>query len=196
MYIFLSCWLPSVRPMTTTKTLQAIHSVDVIAFLSIVQWNTCRRIRVLANVVSSSADGWSYLLVPLVIALVSPELGWTVFVTLLAGFTIERPAYYLLKNGFKRNRPPMIIPGFQSVITASDEFSFPSGHTSGAFVVTTTLMLLMPLGAAGFYLYGWAITVALSRIVLGVHFPLDTVAGALLGSSIAWAAVQLMPFHV
>jgi len=182
--------------MTTTKTLQAIHSVDVIAFLSIVQWNTRRRIRVLANVVSSSADGWPYLLVPVVIALVSPELGWAVFITLLVGFAIERPTYYLLKNSFKRNRPPMIIPGFQSVITASDEFSFPSGHTSGAFVLATTLVLLMPLGAFGFYLYGWAITVALSRIVLGVHFPLDTVAGALLGSSIAWVAVQLVSLHI
>lgn len=181
--------------MTTTKTLQAIHSVDVIAFLSIVQWNTRRRIRVFANLASSSADGWPYLLVPLVFTLISPKLGWTVFITLLAGFAIERPTYYLLKNSFKRNRPPMIIPGFESVITASDEFSFPSGHTSGAFVLATTLMLLMPLGIFGFYVYGWAITVALSRIILGVHFPLDTVAGALLGSGIAWAAVQLMSLH-
>lgn len=182
--------------MTATKTLQAIHSVDVLAFLSIVQWNTRRRIRVLASVVSSSADGWPYLLVPLVIALASPELGWTVLVTLLAGFAIERPAYYLMKNSFKRNRPPMIIPGFQSVITASDEFSFPSGHTSGAFVLATTLMLLMPLGVFSLYLYGWAITVALSRVILGVHFPLDTVAGALLGSSIGWVAVQLVSLHI
>ena len=176
--------------MTTTKTLQAIHSIDVIAFLSIVQWNTRRRIRVLANLISTSADGWFYLLIPIVTAMISPKLGWVVFFALIVGFAIERPTYFLLKNSFKRNRPPNIIPGFNSVITASDEFSFPSGHTSGAFIVATTLMLLVPLGLFSFYLYGWALTVALSRIILGVHFPLDTVAGALLGSSIAWVAVS------
>ena len=47
-----------------------------------------------------------------------------------------------------------------------------------------------PLSTA--YLYGWASLVALSRVVLGVHFPLDTVAGALLGSSIGWWAVQII----
>ena len=182
--------------MTTSKTLQAIHSIDVIAFLSIVQWNTRRRIRVLASLISTSADGWFYLLIPVVIVMVSPKVGWIVFFVLIIGFAIERPIYLLLKNGFKRNRPPNIIPGFESVITASDEFSFPSGHTSGAFIVATTLMLLVPLGLYSLYLYGWALNVALSRIILGVHFPLDTVAGALLGSSIAWiatwAAVQLV----
>lgn len=180
--------------MTTIKALQTIHSFDVIAFLSIVQWNTRRRIRAFATIISMSADGWLYFLIPMVMALVSPELGWTVFLALLIGFAMERPIYYVLKNGFKRNRPPMIFPGFESVITASDEFSFPSGHTSGAFVLATTLMLLMPLGIFDVYLYGWAVTVAMSRIILGVHFPLDTVAGALLGSGIAWVAVQLVSY--
>ena len=77
------------------------------------------------------------------------------------------------------------------MITASDEFSFPSGHTSGAFLVATALTILLPpVGIAG-YLYGWAALVALSRVILGVHFPLDTLAGALLGGSLAWVALQL-----
>ena len=178
--------------MTNTKALQALHSFDVITFLSIVKWNTRRRIRLIANVVSTSADGWFYLFIPVLIALISVQLGWVVFVTLVTGFAIERPTYFLLKNSFKRNRPPNIIPGFESVITASDEFSFPSGHTSGVFLVVTVLVLLMPVGMFGLYLYGWAVAVALSRIILGVHFPMDTVAGALLGSGIAWCAMQVV----
>jgi undecaprenyl-diphosphatase len=178
--------------MINIKTLQTLHSFDVIAFLRIVQWNTRRHIRFMANLISTSADGWYYLLVPALVALVSAQLGLVMLAALVVGFAIERPSYFVLKNGFKRHRPPNIIPGFESVITASDEFSFPSGHTSGAFLVVTTLMLLMPLGVFGCYLYLWATAVALSRIMLGVHFPLDTVAGALLGSSIAWCAVQLV----
>lgn len=184
--------MPSVCAMANIKTLQALHSFDVLAFLRIVRWNTRRHIRFLATLISTSADGWYYILVPILVALVSPQLGWTVFVTLLLAFAIERPSYFVLKNGFKRNRPPNIIPGFKSVITASDEFSFPSGHTSGAFVVVTSLVLLAPLGLLSGYLYLWAIAVALSRVILGVHFPMDTVAGALLGSGIAWCAVQII----
>lgn len=192
LYMFLSRWISSVCRMRQIKTLQTLHSFDVLTFLTIVQWNTRRWIRFFANTVSKSADGWFYFLVPLVFIGISPQLGWTVFVALIVGFAIERPCYAILKKGFKRNRPPKIIPGFESVITASDEFSFPSGHTSGAFLVVTTLMLLFPVGIFGCYLYGWAASVALSRIILGVHFPLDTVAGALLGSSIAWVAVHLV----
>lgn len=177
--------------MTTIKALQALHSFDVAAFSRIVQWNTRRSLCQLARLVSASADGWPYLTVPLALAVISPILAWQVLVVLVTGFAIERASYYLLKNSFKRNRPPNVIPGFQSVITASDEFSFPSGHTSGAFLIATVLVLLLPLGIAG-YLYGWASLVALSRVVLGVHFPLDTLAGAAHGAGIGWLAVQLV----
>ena len=177
--------------MINTKTQQVLHSLDVTAFLSIVQWNARRRIRLFAYAVSTSADGWFYLALPVLVSLVSIQFGWDIFQILVVGFAVERPSYFLLKNGFKRHRPPNIIPGFNSVITASDEFSFPSGHTSGAFLVATTLVLVLPVGGVT-YLYGWAVCVALSRIILGVHFPLDTVAGALLGSGIAWVAVYLV----
>lgn len=177
--------------MTTIKALQTLHSLDVATFTRIVQWNTRRSLCRMARLVSTSADGWFYLLIPLLLGLLWPEIIWPLTATLVTGLAIEQLSYYLLKNSFKRNRPPNVIPGFQSVITASDEFSFPSGHTSAAFLVATVLVLLLPLNVAG-YLYVWASLVALSRVVLGVHFPLDTVAGALLGSSIGWWAVQLI----
>lgn len=177
--------------MTTIKALQTLHSLDVATFTHIVQWNTRRSLCRMARLVSTSADGWLYLLIPLLLGLLWPEIVWPLTATLVTGLAIERLSYYLLKNSFKRNRPPNVIPGFQSVITASDEFSFPSGHTSAAFLVATVLVLLLPLDVAG-YLYAWSSLVALSRVVLGVHFPLDTVAGALLGSSIGWWAVQLI----
>ena len=177
--------------MTTPKTLQTLHLLDVATFLRIVQWNTRKGIRRFARLVSCSADGWFYPVVPALVALFSISLAVQLMMALTIGFAIERLSYYVLKNSFKRNRPPRAIPGYQSVITASDEFSFPSGHTSCAFLVATVLtVLLPPVGIAG-YLYGWATLVALSRVILGVHFPLDTLAGALLGGSLAWFALQL-----
>ena len=52
-------------------------------------------------------------------------------------------------------------------MTAADKFSFPSGHTSAAFMLVTSLTMVYQQGEA--LLYAWAVGVALSRVILGVH---------------------------
>lgn len=103
-------------------------------------------------------------------------------------FVVERPVYFVLKNGFKRNRPQQAIEGFRSVITPSDQFSFPSGHTSAAFMVATLVGYFMP--ALLVPLFIWALLVAFSRVALGVHFPTDTLMGIVLGVSIAFFSLN------
>ena len=164
-----------------SKFVQSMHRLDVLAFLKLANMNTRESIAFSARTVSRTADGWIYPLIPLLIALIVPGKALDVLWVLGVAYGIERCLYFSLKNSIKRNRPPMAIPGFKSLITASDEFSFPSGHTSAAFLAVTTLVLFFPY--SGFHiLYLWALSVALSRVVLGVHFPLDTLAGASLGS--------------
>lgn len=145
------------------------------------QKRRCRRALVaLSRQISRSADGYLYLLFG-VVAL-SQEYYRVVEIAFTA-FLLERGCYFFLKRYVRRNRPPDAIPGFRSIIEASDRFSFPSGHTSAAFLVASLLATQFP--ATIWFMYPWACCVAWSRVMLGVHFPFDTLAGATLGTSIA-----------
>lgn len=160
--------------------LQNIHAVDVQTF----SWCMARKHRIgfarISRAISFSADGPLY-------ALLALSLWWLGFsslvVALATGFILERCLYLILKRGFKRNRPADALENFSSFIIPSDQFSFPSGHTSGAFFIAYCLSGSFPEFAT--ILYVWASQVGLSRIFLGVHFPTDTVMGALLGTGCA-----------
>ncbi len=166
-----------------TTVLQVIHRLDLLAF----DWCHRRRAEALvfsaAHHVSRSADGWLYLLLPL-LYLGTGATGAPGFVELATiVFSVERTLYFVLKNTCRRRRPPEILPGFRSLVTASDRFSFPSGHTSAAFVFAGLCTLQFGAWAA-LLLYPWAVCVGASRVFLGVHFPSDTAAGAVLGSTL------------
>jgi len=170
--------------------LQNIHRLDLIAFGWCHRRNAEAVVFVAARWISRSADGWLYLLLALLFP-ASGAIDAMAFVTLgCQAFTLERTAYLLTKNTCRRRRPPDILPGFRSLVIASDRFSFPSGHTSAAFLFAGLCTLEFGPWAAAL-LYPWACCVGASRVFLGVHFPSDTAAGALLGSSLLLAACAL-----
>lgn len=134
---------------------------------------------VISRLVSHSADGYWYVL----LGLVAWQQGYNQFVALgVLAYIAERTCYFVIKKSVKRNRPPDTLPNFQSIIQAHDKFSFPSGHTSAAFLMATLLALYLPWTA--WIMYPWACCVGWSRVMLGVHFPGDTLAGAAMGSTL------------
>lgn len=136
-----------------------------------------------ARALSRTGDGWLYVVIPLVVLMLSPAVGKQLISVTALAFALERGLYFIMKKSFKRQRPPQAIPGFKSTIIASDEFSFPSGHTSGAFLMATLcIMYISPyLGIA----YLWAASIGACRVILGVHFPTDTFMGAFIGTTVA-----------
>lgn len=94
---------------------------------------------------------------------------------------------YLLKYSINRDRPYKTYP---DIIPKSSEGSpsFPSGHTSSSFAAATSLSLMYPKWYVIAPSLIWAGSVGYSRMYLGVHYPSDVAAGALLGASSAWLA--------
>ncbi len=88
----------------------------------------------------------------------------------------------VLKETFDRARPPVADPGLGSLVSIPDNPSFPSGHSATAFAAATAVAVLCPRLRP--FALAIAAAVALSRVYLRVHFPLDVVAGSLLGACV------------
>lgn len=151
-----------------------------------------RRPAQLARWLSASGDGVWYAVLAVSICLLEPsQINY--FITLAFGFLLERPTYWLLKNSFRRNRPVTSSTCTAALLIAHDKFSFPSGHTCAAFLFAAISSHYLPSVLSLFFL--WATAVGVSRVVVGVHYPSDVVAGAVLGLVIGeWVLVTATLF--
>ena len=98
-----------------------------------------------------------------------------------------------LKYLVKRKRPFSTYPGIIVNKSGSpcNDPSFPSGHTSTSFMLATSLSLQYPKWYIIAPAYLYAGTVAYSRMDLGVHYPTDVLAGALIGSGSAYITYEI-----
>jgi len=172
------------------ELINRLSHLDQRLFLRCAPYCQNRVVSTAARLVSRTGDGYLQVLLPVSLLLAGVQNGLVVFQVTAFAFLLERSLYWILKNTLKRRRPPVAIPWFRAVIKASDEFSFPSGHTSAAFLLAS-IFLVYTTPAIGTALFLWACLVGLSRLILGVHFPADILAGATLGSGIAWLTMQL-----
>lgn len=86
---------------------------------------------------------------------------------------------FILKNLVQRERPFRVIEGINLIVEAPTDFSFPSMHAGSSFAVACVLLFYWHWKASP--LMALAIGIAASRAYLFVHFPSDTIVGAVLG---------------
>ncbi len=164
--------------------------LDEQLFLTLFNCNSPKWFKTMAFGLSKSGDGGLYILVCLAVWWLSNnEQQQLLPVTILVGFALERPIYLLAKNRFARIRPCDCLVT-NAYIVPSDKFSLPSGHSAAAFLVAIILSHFFPEYI--WLLLSWAAGVAISRVVLGVHFPADIIIGAIIGSVCGLFALALL----
>ena len=111
-----------------------------------------------------------------------------IIVTGLIGTAI----YKFLKHKTVRPRPYQVHQVIVMGERPLDHFSFPSGHTLHAVMTTIVLGYIQPLML--FIMLPFTILVALSRMVLGLHYPSDVIVGALIGTAVATLIILSAPY--
>ncbi|HEX7413267.1 MAG TPA: phosphatase PAP2 family protein, partial [Bacteroidia bacterium] len=96
-----------------------------------------------------------------------------------------------LKYAVNRPRPYAEYPLLFHAKEKTGKYSFPSAHTSFAFANATSLSLAYPKWYVIAPSYLWACGVAYSRMYMGVHYPSDVIAGALIGTACSFLSFKL-----
>jgi undecaprenyl-diphosphatase len=140
--------------------------------------------------VSRLGDGVFWHLLMLAFA-VSGEHGAQVAAQMAVTGLLGLGLYRQLKQRLVRERPYISHAGIRLGAAPLDRYSFPSGHTLHAVAFTIVATAHVP--ELWFVLGPFALLVAASRVVLGLHYPTDVAAGALIGAALAGACLALAP---
>ena len=150
-------------------------------------WMPPRWVRVWMMAATRGGDGWLWVAIGLAVLAFGGTDGLAAVLAAGLAGAIGVMVFLLLKKAANRPRPCAIAPHAWATLLPPDQFSFPSGHTMTAFGVITPLLAYFPELAPG--LLFCALSVAASRIVLGMHFLSDVVAGAVLGLLVGFLVI-------
>jgi undecaprenyl-diphosphatase len=170
-------------PYKMRSYLNSMHRLDSNLCIAVNQTSQVRLIRDLFRLMSRLGDGlfW-YSLMLLILLFEGSEGLLPVLHMALAGLS-GTLLYKWLKGKTLRPRPFEVHQDIFMTGKPLDKFSFPSGHTLHAVVFGLVAINYYP--ALSFIIMPFVSMVALSRVVLGLHYPSDVLAGAIIGSLIA-----------
>ncbi len=96
--------------------------------------------------------------------------------TIMSALALSHLVVQVMKRVFRRDRPT-----YRALIAHPDRFSFPSGHSTAALAIALGYSIAVPAIAVPLIALG--IVIGWSRVVLGVHYPGDVIAGQLIAAA-------------
>jgi undecaprenyl-diphosphatase len=152
-------------------------------------WMPPRWIRIWMIVASRVGDGWLWWTIGLILLVFGGPQRFRAVGAAALSEAASATIFLAIKKLAGRKRPCEIGQNCWATLLPPDQFSFPSGHSMTAFSVAVPLSLFYPSLEAG--LLFCAISIALSRIVLGLHFLSDIIVGSALGAAIGYSIYSL-----
>ncbi len=167
-------------------------------FSALRQWESaaCRRVNALNRrpllsslfgAASRLGNGWVWYALMFALPFVDGRRGAAVAGVIAINGLLCTWAYKWLKRTTHRPRPHQVFASIYVTEQPLDHFSFPSGHTLHAVAFTIIACAYYP--ALAWVLVPFTALVAVSRPVLGLHYPSDVIAGACIGAATSWTAL-------
>ncbi|ODU40896.1 MAG: phosphatase PAP2 family protein [Lysobacteraceae bacterium SCN 69-123] len=150
-----------------------------------------RRIRTLFAVISRLGDGVFWYLLMAALVLADGMDGLRASAHMAATGLVALTLYKVLKRWTRRPRPFAADLRIRAWVAPLDEYSFPSGHTLHAVSFSVVALAYYPWLAP--LLLPFTAGVALSRVVLGLHYPSDVLTATGIALLLGSASLQLMP---
>lgn len=173
----------------STLSLCRISQLDLALCLRMNRVSQVRMWRSLFRVVSRLGNGAFWYALMAALPIVEGAAAWLTLGRMALAGMLGLVVYKWLKQRTSRPRPFQVYAAISAAAPTLDRFSFPSGHTLHA----TSFALVASAGypELGVVLFPFALLVAASRPILGLHYPSDVLAGALLGAAVAGAVMML-----
>jgi undecaprenyl-diphosphatase len=147
-------------------------------------WEAPHWVRLYVIGATRGGDGWLWYAMGLAILILGGKTRFEAIGAAGIASGVSIVLFQWLKRLAGRRRPCEIEPHCWATLLPPDQFSFPSGHTMTAFAVAIPLLLFYPTLTIG--LLFCALSIAFSRVLLGMHFLSDVVAGAAIGTGLGY----------
>ena len=167
-----------------------MHHFDSSLCVKVSHSSQYRLIRYWFRFISRLGDGVFWYTLMAAILLVQRQAGLLPLLHIALTGSVGTLIYKWLKGKTLRPRPFEVHQDVWVTGKPLDKFSFPSGHTLHAFAFSGITLAYFPMLA--WLLIPFTVMVSMSRVILGLHYPSDVLAGAALGALIASLSIGLM----